>query len=160
MPADPESGRAEQAIHPGPRPATAKMMKRNRRVNCGRLLWAALLLPLLASGCGKGRASMVQVSGTVTWEGQPLEEGDIIFEPLDGRTAAGAGKIVKGAYSFESNAGQKRVQIQATRQTVFNKQMNQYEREAFIPPRYNAHSELAADVRPDGENRFDFELHK
>src|SRR5437868_3321743 len=88
-------------------------------------LLISMSLLLLAAGCGKSRPNMFPVSGTVTWKGQPLEEADIIFEPIDGRTVIVAGKVVAGAYSLESPAGQKRVQIQATRQTVFNKQMNQ-----------------------------------
>jgi hypothetical protein len=36
--------------------------------------------------------------------------------------------------------------------------MGQKEREAYIPPKYNALSNMIREVTPDGENQFDFAL--
>ncbi len=126
-----------------------------------RALWRCLLLaaPLCAVwGCGPKKPNTYEVSGTVTWEGKPLDQGDIIFEAIDGSTAACADKIADGQYRCQVFAGAKRVQIQATRQTSYNQAMHQYEREAFIPMRYNAQTKLRAEVVPEGENHYDFDL--
>jgi hypothetical protein len=42
----------------------------------------ALALMLFASGCGKPKYEIVRVQGTVTYQGQPLEQGDISFIPV------------------------------------------------------------------------------
>jgi hypothetical protein len=70
----------------------------------------ALLLPLLA-GCGGGAT----VSGTVTYEGAPVDEGFITFYPADDRGPTRGAEIVEGRYHLTGLApGRKRVLI-ATR---------------------------------------------
>jgi len=46
------------------------------------------LLPY--AGCGKGRPATMQVSGRVTYQGQPVPEGSIMFHPEKGRPALGS----------------------------------------------------------------------
>lgn len=41
------------------------------------------------TGCGDGRPGMAPVTGTVTYQGAPLPEGQIAFYPESGRMAAG-----------------------------------------------------------------------
>lgn len=52
-------------------------------------------LLLFAAGCGGGRAN---VEGQVTFDGQPVEQGTIVFEPVDGKGAAAGGTIQNGKY--------------------------------------------------------------
>jgi len=56
------------------------------------LFLVASLLPL-ASGCGSGQP-MGTVTGTVSYEGEPIENGSIVFEVSGARPATG--KIVNG----------------------------------------------------------------
>lgn len=42
---------------------------------------AVALVGLLVIGCGKGGAARYDVSGSVTYEGQPVPVGSIVFEP-------------------------------------------------------------------------------
>ena len=45
---------------------------------------------LLAScGCGPGRPATTRVSGRVTYQGKPVTEGRIVFQPEHGRPAMG-----------------------------------------------------------------------
>jgi hypothetical protein len=129
---------------------------------------AAISLGLLVSfsaGCGsspKGPATH-PVSGTVTFDGEPLKTGDIQFEPEAAGTGPDAGAIVNGKFSFRAKAGKKRVKITASRD-VAGKTMKGAMgedipvREDFVPERYNAKTELTADVQPKGANAFDFKL--
>ncbi len=71
------------------------------------------LLPILAAlACGCGGPN--RVGGTVTYEGAPIEKGQIIFVPSDGKGPAVGGSIVHGKYMIaDLEPGAKTVQIVA-----------------------------------------------
>lgn len=126
-----------------------------------RLSFVLGLLGLLAiSGCGFGGNSEYAVTGTVTFENAPLPEGDIIFEPADGKTQHRAEKIKAGKYTLTAPAGPKIVRIFATKEVgQRDKVMNMVSRAQYIPARYNEKSELKAEVSNDSsKNTFDFKL--
>lgn len=86
----------------------------NRR----RLLTAGLLVSLLAAGCpGSGDGpKRIAISGKVTREGIPVDDGSIQFIPQGGPTKIGVGtQILNGQYSFDGQegppAGKYKVQI-------------------------------------------------
>src|SRR3954470_999467 len=83
------------------------------KVRIGRLVLFTVAL-LAAAGCSGSESS---VSGTVNMDGQPLKEGDIIFEPADGQGSPAAGKIVDGKYTIKIAPGMKKVRINASRPT-------------------------------------------
>jgi hypothetical protein len=126
-----------------------------RLICCGLVWWAGLL----ALGCGEAGPKTYAVSGTVTLDGRPLEEGDIYFYPLDPNLSADAGKIKGGRFAFRAKAGHIRVEIQAHRVVPGKKTpMGGPEREQFLPARYNTESTLAREVLVQGDNRFEFVL--
>jgi hypothetical protein len=131
--------------------------KRNhsRLVFWGLVTWACLT----AEGCGDAGPKTYPVSGTVSLDGRPLEEGDIYFYPLDPNISADAGKIKAGQFAFRTKAGKKRVEIRASR-VVPGKQtpMGGPVRTEFLPPRYNTQTSLTAEVLAKDENRFEFPL--
>ncbi len=53
-----------------------------------------LIVGVVLVGCGKSGTEIAPVEGTVTYRGQPLKRGRIIFEPQNDRPALG--KIVDG----------------------------------------------------------------
>jgi hypothetical protein len=116
------------------------------------------LAGLFLAGCGPSGPPTYEVSGTVTWNGQPLPAGDITFEPVDPSVTPDHGKIRKGQFQLRAKAGAKKVVIIATRPGKYSSVVQSYEREAYLPARYNTHTELTAEVKPDGVNRFDFPL--
>ena len=125
---------------------------------CTRLV-ALCLLVLLVAGCGPSGPETYPVSGTVTWNGDPLPEGDIVFSPVDGSIAPDAGKIVDGKFEFQAQPGEKRVEIDATRESgEVDPVMHMAPREAYIPSKYNSESILKATVTAGGDNAFTFEL--
>jgi hypothetical protein len=97
------------------------------------------------------------VTGSVTWNGQPVAEGIINFVADDMAVAPDSAKIVNGKYEARVKAGRKKVEIFGMRDKRFNEAMGQMERESYIPPRFNALSTLTRDVQA-GENQFDFQL--
>jgi hypothetical protein len=66
------------------------------------MLWVALPAVAAALGCGdsSGLPPRYRVSGTVTYNGKPLERGTINFAPADGKGRAAGGTITDGRYSL------------------------------------------------------------
>ena len=120
-----------------------------------------LLLMVLVAGCGPSGPQRYPVSGTVTFDGQPVADGFITFTPEGDDLAPDADKITDGKFEFEAQAGRKRVEILANRQPTggqIDPVMNAVPLEQYIPPQYNSESTLSIEVKPDGENHFDFPL--
>lgn len=119
-----------------------------------------LLVPLLAlTGCGGEQT----VSGTVKVDGKPLPEGNIMFSPVDGKSATAGGSIKDGEYSVKVPVGVMRVSISAPKvigkKKLYNtpdSPLRDVTAEA-LPAKYNEKTELKLDVKP-GLNDKDFEL--
>lgn len=120
----------------------------------------ALLLVLLvsfgAAGCSDD--GFAEVSGSVTLDGAPLPEGEILFIAPDNGSAPTAGKITNGRFTVRASYGTKKVQINATRDTG-RKEIDGWPiRESIIPEEYNSRTGLTADVQSGGRNEFTFDL--
>jgi hypothetical protein len=126
---------------------------RNGRAGAFVLTFALVML-----GCDSG-PERFPVTGAVTWHGEPVERGDIIFESEDPNALPEAGKVVNGRYEMKLTAGRKKVRLYASKEKpVPNNAMGQGEREVIIPPDYNALSTITREVSPAGRNEFDFHL--
>lgn len=64
-------------------------------------LGSCLLVMSLIAGCG---GDGVTVSGTVTYNGQPVEKGSISFQPADGKGNSAGGDITAGKFSVKNVA--------------------------------------------------------
>jgi hypothetical protein len=80
--------------------------------NTFSLLVVAGLSLVILVGCDNGRAA---VTGKVTYQGQPVENGSINFEPIDGKGGTAGGSIQNGTFQLNGDAGvfpgKKRVNI-------------------------------------------------
>lgn len=124
-----------------------------------RLLVVFSVILLGFVGCGPSGPQKYPVKGTVTWNGSPLEAGDIIFQDSAGQLVPSAGKISAGKFAFESQAGKMRVEIFATRpEGPIDPAMGAQAHVQFIPSRYNRDSQLEVEVKPVGSNEFPFVL--
>ncbi len=123
------------------------------------LLGLTCTTAVLLAGCG-GEPSTAEVSGTVTFDGQPLAEGQISFVPVAGGGKGGGGAITGGSYRVKTQPGKNKVQITASKMMPLppgevgmdgaKEEVRQY-----IPEKYNAKSELTAEVPPSGPVNFD-----
>lgn len=110
------------------------------------------------AGCGDSGPATYPVSGTVTFNGQPVPVGYIVLSPIDGKVAPDASEVIDGKFKFRARPGAKRVEITATKQTgSVDAVMNTAESLPYIPARYNTQTELSAEVAPE-DNHFDFVL--
>ena len=123
-----------------------------------RLAWPALfLVGIFVCGCSSGSRSY-PVKGVVTFDGEPVPNGDIMFVEEDGSIAPDAGKIVNGKYDMQVKGGKKRVEIRASKEVPGAKGLMGPALEDYIPSRYNSRTELSRDVTSQGPNQFDFKL--
>jgi len=109
-------------------------------------------------GCSdKNRAGKYLVTGAVTYNGAPVENGFVTFEPESGKPAE-AGPIEDGRYSLYAYPGVNRVSVRAEKAVGFNKGMNQPNMVQYVPAIYNVETELSADIAPNDDNSVDFPL--
>jgi hypothetical protein len=147
------------------------MVSRNLRRCPGTAL--ILAAGFLGSGCMGGGDDLprVAVSGTVTFDGKPLEKGTIRFLPSakgkQGVALEGGGMIESGKFSIPRDQGL----VPGTYQVAIFSGGSGKGRGAngpetggpapskeLIPAKYNAKSELPAEVKQEGSNDFNFEL--
>ncbi|MEX0793841.1 MAG: hypothetical protein WD045_11945 [Pirellulaceae bacterium] len=130
------------------------------------------LASMLVMGCGGGQSGPPrgEVSGKVTLDGTPVEEGSITFLPSEGTSGPSAGApITNGNYAIARQKGpvegKYRVEIRATRKTgksvpagsPFPEGTMIDETEEAVPAKYNTKSELVREIVA-GENELDFDL--
>ncbi len=131
-----------------------------------RHLWSLLcwaLTAALLSGCGDKGLERVVVSGTVTYNGKPLSEGEVRFVPLPTCPVPTAGAlIVDGRYSTDARGGvpvgTHKIQIEArTRKPGGSNvpgpmgQRPAFRGRQYLPAKYNAHTEFEITIEPGSQ---------
>jgi len=131
-------------------------------------LLAVVTLALLI-GCGGPDSDRASVSGKVTFDGEPVETGQIAFEP-QGQGRFGIAQIVDGAYQMPAQQGptpgKYTVRITADRPSSKAAQPapevsgrptgTSYEQ--YIPAKFNERSELTVEISAEPNAVHDFAL--
>ena len=121
------------------------------------IAFALPMLVLVVSGCGSGDGKAL-VTGTVTFDGNPMPDGYVTFTPEGGGTPV-AGPIQDGKFTLSAIPGNHRVEIEASRFVgPKNPVMGLQPREQYVPARYNSASTLRREVKPQDPNVFDLSL--
>lgn len=128
--------------------------------------WALSLSWVVAaacfSGCGDKGPDRAIVSGTVTYKGEPISDGTILFTPMATSRAPSAGaSIVDGNYKIDGHGGvpvgMHRINIEAYRNVSSTLRPGQPEprnysdgkvRQQYLPKTYNASSQLQITIEP------------
>ncbi len=125
---------------------------------------------LFTCGCGPSGPEQFAISGQVTYDGQPVDNGDIGFIPGDGSAAKTVGAdLVDGRYEVPAyegpQAGKYKVVIFAERPNGRRVQADEGsdemidQMEQYIPDQYNAKSTLSVEISSNRED-LDFQLEK
>jgi len=124
------------------------------------LRFTVVILLIACAGCNPSGPKLAQVSGTVTWNGEPIPAGNISFFQVDGNSNEVGGTITNGKYDLGVPPGKCRVEIHASREKPGQKDtvMGLRAREAYIPIRYNSKTILTAEVQENSKNEFSFDL--
>jgi hypothetical protein len=123
---------------------------------------------IVVTGCGP-RSDRLAVSGKVILNGEPLDGGSIQFTSLGEKKMNGGAMVNAGSYSIPQNKGllpgTYHVEINAPDNTakpiVYRSSpdspgvVTQPDR---VPAEYNVNSKKTIEVKPDGDNHFDFEI--
>jgi hypothetical protein len=124
---------------------------------------------LLASGCGGGGGDRGAVSGMVKLDGKPIEQGSILFTPVQGvHGSVTGGEIENGRYELTGKngpaLGRNRVEIRAMRKTGKMVQKPFAPAGTLVPekveavsPRFNTNTTLTVEIQ-EGDNTADFEV--
>jgi hypothetical protein len=127
---------------------------------------------LLIAGCSDSAGGRMEVSGAVKLVGQPIQDGTIVFKPLDKQDTQGGAQIVKGEYKVPRKQGLKPgkylVQISSgDGKTPVNlpedaapgpsSNITSVDR---VPDDWNVRSTQQVEVLATGPNKFDFEIPK
>lgn len=129
--------------------------------------WSALktlasvsILLLSFSGCDNS-VTMVNVSGSVTLDSDPLPDGLITIFPIKGGKP-NSGQITDGKYELDVEPGTYKVEISRLVSTGAPVTDPDYgiesEQRESIPSRYNSQSELRMEVTANDSTEFDYPL--
>jgi hypothetical protein len=125
--------------------------------------WCTWLLlgAIAVAGCSR-QAATYEASGDVSYVGEKVVEGEIIFADLEGNRPTARAPIVNGRYTLKTTPGRKRVRITASRETgkmvSGGMDVQVPERIDLIPPQYNTASQLECEVAPSGAQSINFHL--
>ena len=131
---------------------------------------------LLLNGCGgsSDQPELGEVTGTITFNKQPLVGVAVVFQPENGRPARGMTNA-EGKYELTYIRQTKGSKVGPNRVEIAPSEEGEEEEAALggeeadssakisksgkptIPARYNVRSELKVEVKP-GKNTFDFDL--
>lgn len=133
-----------------------------------------LLLGVVAvslSACSSDAIDRARVSGTVSYNGQPLETGMIELYPIDGTGGPSTGGIIEqGQYEIPADKGplvEGAYQVRITSMRKTGKTFVDRDRPNqvidwpanLIPAQYNTQSTLKVTIASDrSQNKFDFDL--
>jgi hypothetical protein len=133
-----------------------------QRIRLGCALAGVLALLGLTAGCG-GQPK-AKVSGTVTLDGQPIENGTIMFYPKSGKGQSAGGAITNGKYNVEASVGEMSVAISASKVVGKQKMYDTPDSPVLdkvvemLPAQYNTLTKLTATLKPGTNDNVNFDL--
>ena len=133
-----------------------------------RGLLCCCLLVVGVCGCADSGPKRCAVSGIVTWKGKPLDQGVITFLAEDSALGSGGGDMIKdGRYNIPAKQGllPGRYKVIISSADPRDKAPDPDSPPGYLPVakdrialKYNTKTTLTAEVTPQGQNRFDFDV--
>jgi len=124
------------------------------------------------AGCSDPYGGRMEVNGGVNLQGQPLKEGSILFEPLEGQGTQSGSSVTNGKYTIPRQSGLKPGKY-LVRLTAGDGKTPAASQEAaapggstnivsmdLIPEDWNTKSKHQVEVKSSGGNTFDFDIPK
>lgn len=134
------------------------------------MLRASLLLAttLLLAGCSDPGPERASISGSITLDGKPVEQGSITFVPTEGTSGPTAGDVISGGQYEIPRAlgplvGKNKVELRSWRLTgrqipnPMSPGSTMEERVEAFPAQFNNETTLVREITA-GHNSLDFDL--
>jgi hypothetical protein len=122
----------------------------------------AIAAAIVVVGCERAPTGGT-VTGTVTFDGQPLKDGIVSFAPFDGKGQTSDAKIADGKFTASVSIGTMKVMFSAPK-VIGKKKMYDTpdapsvdEIKELLPDKYNAQSKLTITVKAGNQDE-KFEL--
>lgn len=135
------------------------------RMRCLQAVTAvfALSIMVLFAGCeaGSAKRSVAKVKGTASFDGKPIEDGEVILRSPDKGTVS-ALPIKNGVFEGDAEIGTMRVELAAYRMVTPKTDMEGYKpeptKENFLPIKFHLESTMTAEVKGDGSTTLTYDL--
>lgn len=130
---------------------------------CMRMSFSlAVVVAMLAGGCGPKGPTKITIRGAVTLDGEPLPTGQVVFIHADPSVGAAGGAIVNGSFTVTTYKGAHAVEVHCMQQRPRpippgGRPEDGITEVSIIPRRYNEETELTFDVQSP-EDRPEFAL--
>lgn len=140
---------------------TPPKLQARRHMTIKRTLLTLLAAFTLLALAGCGGDGLTDVTGTVTIDGAPLAEGDIVMEAEDKSSAPQGATIANGQFKMRIGPGKKIVRINASEgDGVVDPLMKTEGRRSIIPPEFNTSSTLKAEIKAGTNPPLTFDVKK
>ena len=126
-----------------------------------------VLVALIMAGCAGEEPAGNPITGTVTFQGKPLDQGSIEFSPAAGQGTMSGAPITNGEYTIPAESGLEPGKYDVRISSVEGGAVvdpNEPPGEPTttakerIPAEYNTNTTLTAEVKDEGENKIDFTI--
>jgi hypothetical protein len=113
---------------------------------------ATCLLALVGLMSTVGCSDKISVTGQVSLNNTPVEDGTITFVPVDGKGPSAGNLISQGQYRVEMLPGKKLVRIEGfktvgtIKMAIGPKPIDAPDKRRIVPKQYNSESKLEVDV--------------
>ncbi|EAQ82748.1 hypothetical protein [Blastopirellula marina] len=128
-----------------------------------KLLLPIGLILLACAACGPSQAPMYHLQGEISYNGVPLQNGELLLQDADGVGASFHSVVTDGRYDLKTSPGEKLVQIKGYRKTGRIVEPNPGEPveeiESFLSKKFNDKSAMKITVNADRDD-LDFHLAK
>ncbi len=127
-------------------------------------VFAAIAVTACFLGCGDGRPALVPVTGTVTFDGKPIQGAEVMFMVKGGRPSRGEtdaeGRFALSTFEEGDGCAPGAAQVVVQKQSFHYNQQGEGITTFIIPQRYGipGRSGLDVEVIAGGENDFSLEL--
>jgi len=118
-------------------------------------------LVLILAGCGSGSPKVFHLTGDVSYDGDPVQQGTIMFVSQDPAIVDDSAPIKDGKYDAQVKGGKKKVVIHAVREEgEIDPAMGAKKQVSYIPPEYSVESMTKLQLEVTANGKHDFHLPK
>ncbi len=129
----------------------------NRQQVCSTAV-LTILTAILQAGCDQG-PPVGNIAGEVTFDGQPVKDGHVLFTPVDGMGQTGGAAVREGKFTAEKvPVGKMKVELHGNKvvgkRKAYDTPESPWEDDVaeLLPAKYNSKSDLTLEVKKGSQD--------